>query len=912
MLRTIRLTAAIVCFTLITLLFLDFTGTLHTWFGWLAKIQFLPAVLALNIGVVLFLIVLTLLFGRIYCSVICPLGVFQDAVSWFSGKQKKNRFRYSPALKWLRYGVLAVFILALVAGLNAFVVLLAPYSAYGRMVSSLLAPVWQWGNNLLAYFAERAESYAFYEVDVWMKSLSTLIIAVITLIVLFVLAWRNGRTYCNTICPVGTVLGFISRYSIFKPVIDTSKCNSCGLCARNCKASCINAKAHEIDYSRCVACMDCLGKCKQGAIKYTRRIQKKEGGNTETVKIKSVTSEQIDNARRSFLSASTIFATSTILKAQEKKVDGGLAAIEDKKIPNRENPIYPPGSLNARNFAQHCTACQLCVSVCPTQVLRPSGNLATLMQPEMSYERGYCRPECAKCAEVCPTDAIHLTSLAEKSAIQIGHAVWIKENCVPLTDGMECGNCARHCPAAAIQMVASDPEIAGSPKTSAATPTAILYGCSSKGTSSSSSASAEGEIPTDKMTYRTSPTTGDRVSLLGYGCMRWPLKPSPDGKGEVIDQDAVNGLIDYAIAHGVNYFDTSPAYVQGFSEKSTGIALSRYPRDKYFIATKLSNFSPDTWSREASLKMYHKSFADLQVDYIDYMLLHGIGMGGMDALKGRYLDNGMLDFLIKEREAGRIRNLGFSYHGDIEVYDYLLSRHDEIKWDFVQIQLNYVDWKHAKETNTRNTDAEYLYGELHKRGIPSIIMEPLLGGRLSKLNDNLVARLKQRRPESSVASWVFRFAGTFPDILTVLSGMTYMEHLQDNLRTYSPLEPLTDEEMDFLEDTAQLMLKYPTIPCNDCKYCMPCPYGLDIPAVLLHYNRCVNEGNVPKNGQDENYVKARRAFLVGYDRSVPKLRQASHCIGCNQCVPHCPQNIDIPKELHRIDQFVEQLKQGTL
>ena len=286
----------------------------------------------------------------------------------------------------------------------------------------------------------------------------------ITLFVLFVLAWRNGRTYCNTICPVGTVLGFISRYSIFKPVIDTSKCNSCGLCARNCKASCINAKAHEIDYSRCVACMDCLGKCKQGAIKYTRRIQKKEGVNTEAVKIKSVTSEQIDNARRSFLSASTIFATSTILKAQEKKVDGGLAAIEDKKIPNRENPIYPPGSLNARNFAQHCTACQLCVSVCPTQVLRPSGNLATLMQPEMSYERGYCRPECAKCAEVCPTDAIHLTSLAEKSAIQIGHAVWIKENCVPLTDGMECGNCARHCPAAAIQMVASDPEIADSPK----------------------------------------------------------------------------------------------------------------------------------------------------------------------------------------------------------------------------------------------------------------------------------------------------------------------------------------------------------------------------------------------------------------------------------------------------------------
>lgn len=464
MLRTIRLTAAIVCFALITLLFLDFTGTLHIWFGWLAKIQFLPAVLALNIGVVLFLLVLTLLFGRIYCSVICPLGVFQDVVSWFSGKRKKNRFRYSPALKWLRYGVLTVFVIAILAGLNSIVVLLAPYSAYGRIVSSLLAPVWQWGNNLLAYFAERADSYAFYETDVWMKSLPTLIIAILTLVILFVLAWRGGRTYCNTICPVGTVLGFVSRYSIFKPQIDTSKCNGCGLCARNCKASCINAKEHEIDYSRCVACMDCLGKCKRGAIQYTRRTPKKEPAAMETVQAKSVTTEQVNNARRSFLSASAIFATTAALKAQEKKVDGGLAAIEDKKIPNRETPIYPPGSRNARHFTQHCTACQLCVSVCPSQVLRPSGNLTTLMQPEMSYERGYCRPECAKCAEVCPTDAIHLTSLAEKSAIQIGHAVWIKENCVPLTDGVECGNCARHCPAAAIQMVASDPENADSPK----------------------------------------------------------------------------------------------------------------------------------------------------------------------------------------------------------------------------------------------------------------------------------------------------------------------------------------------------------------------------------------------------------------------------------------------------------------
>ncbi len=447
----------------------------------------------------------------------------------------------------------------------------------------------------------------------------------------------------------------------------------------------------------------------------------------------------------------------------------------------------------------------------------------------------------------------------------------------------------------------------------AAVSTAALYGCQpdNKQTTILGNTAAQGEVPTDKMTYRINPTTGDKVSILGYGCMRLPTIEVGKNKGE-IDQDMVNELTDYAIAHGINYFDTSPAYCKGLSEHAMGIALSRHPRNSYYIATKLSNFSPSVWSREGSMNMYRNSFKELQVDYIDYLLLHGIGMGGMDALRGRYLDNGMLDFLLKERESGRIRNLGFSYHGEIEVFDYLLAHHDEYKWDFVQIQLNYVDWKHAKEVNTRNTDAEYLYNELAKRNIPAVIMEPLLGGRLSNLNDHLVARLKQRSPESSVASWAFRFAGSFPGILTVLSGMTYMEHLQDNIRTYSPLVELNDEEKEFLEDTAQLMLKYPTIPCNDCKYCMPCPYGIDIPSILVHYNRCVNEGNVPKNAEAANYAEARRAFLVGYDRSVPRLRQAAHCIGCNQCSPHCPQNIDIPKELHRIDEFVEQLKQGKL
>ena len=423
-----------------------------------------------------------------------------------------------------------------------------------------------------------------------------------------------------------------------------------------------------------------------------------------------------------------------------------------------------------------------------------------------------------------------------------------------------------------------------------------LYGCSSESKKQTLSATSHTK-EIGEMTYRTS-LSGDKVSILGYGCMRWPMKKDDNGK-DVVDQETVNELVDYAIEHGVNYFDTAPVYLQGQSEKATGIALKRHPRDKFFIATKMSNFSNPSF--ENSKKLYEQSFKEMQVDYIDYYLLHSIG-GNMNDFNRRFIDNGILDFLIKEREAGKIRNLGFSFHGDHKVFDHVLNM--GVKWDFVQIQMNYADWK----TN----NAEYLYNELAKRNIPVVIMEPLLGGRLSKLSDHLIGRLKQRRPDISVASWAFRFCGHFPGVLTALSGMTYKEHLIDNLKTYSPLEYLTDDDLAFLEDTAQLMLQYPTIPCNDCKYCMPCPYGIDIPAVLLHYNKCVNEGNVPKDSQDPNYREARRAFLVGYDRSVPKLRQASHCIGCNQCMQHCPQRINIPRQLRRIDEFVEKLKQETL
>ncbi|MBR5833891.1 MAG: aldo/keto reductase [Bacteroidales bacterium] len=427
----------------------------------------------------------------------------------------------------------------------------------------------------------------------------------------------------------------------------------------------------------------------------------------------------------------------------------------------------------------------------------------------------------------------------------------------------------------------------------------IIAGCG--GSTDNPTAPVEGD---GEMTYRTHPQNGDKVSILGYGCMRWPMIKNEEGK-DVVDQETTNRLVDYAIEHGVNYFDTAPVYLQGQSEKATGIALKRHPRESYFIATKLSNFS--NYSRENSLEMYYKSFENLQTDYIDYYLLHSIS--GMDAFQQRYVDNGVIDFLLEERKAGRIRNLGFSFHGSTEGFDELMATHEQYNWDFVQIQLNYVDWKHA---GGRNANAEYLQQELDKRNIPSIIMEPLLGGRLSKVPDNIAERLKERNPQGSVASWAFRFAGTPAGVLCVLSGMTYMEHLQDNVKTYSPLNALTENELEFLEETVILMQDYPTIPCNDCKYCMPCPYGIDIPAILLHYNKCVNAGEIATSSEDSNYSKARRAYLVSYDRAVPKLRQAARCIACGECMAHCPQSIDIPKEIRKIDRYVEKLRSETL
>ncbi|MDH6358825.1 aldo/keto reductase [Parabacteroides sp. PF5-9] len=436
--------------------------------------------------------------------------------------------------------------------------------------------------------------------------------------------------------------------------------------------------------------------------------------------------------------------------------------------------------------------------------------------------------------------------------------------------------------------------------TGTVTTTAGLMGC--KPDKRVSAGGYIGEVPTDQMTYRTNPHTGDVVSLLGYGCMRWPLRKNANGEDEV-DQEAVNELVDYAIAHGVNYFDTAPVYVRGWSEAATGIALSRHPRDKYFVATKSSRNN----TLESGIAMYRKSMEDLQVDYIDYYLLHSVGGGeGVSLFESRFIDNGLLDFFLKEKEAGRIRNLGWSFHGDVKVFDHLLAM--DIQWDFCQIQLNYQDWEHA---TGRNVNAEYLYAELAKKNVPAIIMEPLLGGRLARVPQQALAMMKEIHPENTAAQWAFRFAGTPEHVLTVLTGMVYMEHLQENVVTYSSLKPLNEQEYQVLDQVTEVLVDSDYIQCTTCEYCMPCSFGLDIPGIFAHYNSCVSAGKLLKSSNDENYKKARREFLIGYDRSVPKLRQAARCTECEECLVKCPQNINITEEMRRVDQYAELLKQGT-
>ncbi len=443
-LKLIRRCVATVFILSVTALFLDFTGALHSALGFAAKVQFIPALLSFNFIIVAVLFILTLLLGRVYCSAICPLGIFQDLVQ---GLRKKKNYYYSHSLKVVRYGVLCLFVISLILGISSVVVMLEPYSIYGRFAANIFAPIYLGVNNILAYLSQRVDSYMFYNQEIWVRSITVLGITIAMFVLIIILAWRNGRTYCNVICPVGTFLGLISKFSLFKHVIEPSKCGGCKLCEKRCKAACINSQNHEIDYTRCVTCFNCIDSCKKGAIQYKYvGFGKAPKGAEKDINI-------VDNSRRTMLTTSALVLASTALKGQEAKMDGGLAIIEDKKIPNRDAKIVPPGAKGVTNFNSKCTACQLCVSVCPNQVLRPSNELSSFMQPYLSYERGYCRPECNKCSQVCPAGAINEISIEDKSSTQVGHAVWIEKNCVVLSDKVNCGNCARHCPTGAIQMI---------------------------------------------------------------------------------------------------------------------------------------------------------------------------------------------------------------------------------------------------------------------------------------------------------------------------------------------------------------------------------------------------------------------------------------------------------------------------
>jgi predicted aldo/keto reductase-like oxidoreductase len=409
----------------------------------------------------------------------------------------------------------------------------------------------------------------------------------------------------------------------------------------------------------------------------------------------------------------------------------------------------------------------------------------------------------------------------------------------------------------------------------------------------------EKEVVPSRMTYRVQHGSGEQISLLGFGMMRLPK-----------DQDEVNELVDYAIEHGVNYFDTAPMYMGGQSEVLTGNALSRHPREKYHVATKMSNQRQNLWGFDDCKRMYEQSFERLKVDHIDYYLLHSIGGGGMDALKGRFLDNGLLDFLLKEREAGRIRHLGFSYHGDVRPFDYLLDHQDEYKWDFCQIQMNFLDWRHASMGNgwRKDADAEYLYNKCEKSGVQCVIMEPLRGGAFGKMAEELVEQLQNVRPNDSTARWAFRWVGSYPNILTTLSGMNRMDHLKENVETFSPLEVCTEAENTLLAHIADQLSGFPTIPCTTCAYCMPCPYGVDIPGNFAYYNDAVNNHLLPLPDKTaEDYATKKKLFADGLREALPNTETwARSCADCEECLPKCPQQIRIPNQMARIVELLRQ------
>lgn len=448
MLKKIRIVLSALIFGLITFYFLDFAEVLPNKFHVLAHIQFVPAIISHGI-ILLVLVALTLILGRIYCSVICPMGIFQDLVNWISKKsaKKKKRFRFSPAKNLLRGAVLAVTVIAFFCGFTVVVGLLDPYSAFGRMVTNVFKPVYMSGNNLLESIFSRLGNYTFYQVDASLISVSSFIIGLMTFLLIGFLAWKHGRTWCNTMCPVGTLLGFLSRFSLFKIRIDENKCTHCMKCGTKCKASCIDSKNQYIDYTRCVDCFDCLDSCNEGALVFS----------LPSAALKKHTEEKAsasDASKRRFLIAGLTTAAATPeVMAQAKAV---IATAAGKKSDKRQTPITPPGSVSLAHFQEHCTSCHLCVSKCPSHVLKPAFmeyGLEGVMQPTVYFERGFCNFDCTTCGDVCPNGAIKPLSTEQKHLTQMGKVVFIEENCIVYTDGTSCGACSEHCPTQALAMI---------------------------------------------------------------------------------------------------------------------------------------------------------------------------------------------------------------------------------------------------------------------------------------------------------------------------------------------------------------------------------------------------------------------------------------------------------------------------
>lgn len=444
MLKKIRVIVSVFLFSIITFYFLDFTGIFPDSFSILLKLQFVPALLSLSFVALAVILILTLLFGRVYCSSICPMGVFQDIVSWISKKtsKRKKRFKFSPAKNILRWSVLALVLLTYVIGFTFVLGLFDPYSAYGRIAIHLFKPLYLAVNNLLAKIFTSFGNYSFYLVENSVLSISALIIAILTLLIIAIFAWKWGRTFCNTLCPVGTVLGFLSQFSFFKLRIDDSKCNHCGICATKCKASCINSKEQIIDYSRCVDCFNCIGACKEGALSFSLPGKKS----------RALANEGLDDSKRQFLATTiaTIAAVPAALASDKAK----LLLNNEKYV--RQTPISPPGSLSAEHLLKHCTSCHLCVSKCPTNVIKPAFmeyGIGGMMQPMMSFEKGFCNFDCTICLDICPNNALVGLSMLQKHTTQIGHVVLNEDICVVHTDGTNCGACAEHCPTQAVTMI---------------------------------------------------------------------------------------------------------------------------------------------------------------------------------------------------------------------------------------------------------------------------------------------------------------------------------------------------------------------------------------------------------------------------------------------------------------------------